>query len=136
YPTIGRAVGLSPTSSGLWAGVAVHDTSQVIATGAAFGPEALDVATVVKLIRNALMAPLLLVIAAAWSARGDRADTPGADAGEPPANSTDAVRRGALRAVPLFVFGFLALAGLRTVGAIGADVATAFDAVARVCILV
>ena len=71
YPTIGRAVGLSPTSSGLWAGVAVHDTSQVIATGAAFGPEALDVATVVKLIRNALMAPLLFLIAAVWAgARG------------------------------------------------------------------
>jgi uncharacterized integral membrane protein (TIGR00698 family) len=136
YPAIGRAFTVEPSTFGLWSGVAVHDTSQVIATGAAFGPEALDVATVVKLIRNALMAPLLLVIAAAWSARGDRADTPGADAGESHAGSTDAVRRGALRAVPLFVFGFLALAGLRTVGAIGADVATAFDAFARVCILV
>jgi uncharacterized integral membrane protein (TIGR00698 family) len=132
YPAIGRAFTVEPSTFGLWSGVAVHDTSQVIATGAAFGPEALDVATVVKLIRNALMAPLLLVIAAAWSARGDRADTPG-DAGERHAGSTDAVRRGALRAVPLFVFGFLALAGLRTVGAIGADVATAFDAFARVC---
>ena len=71
YPSIGRALDLSPTSSGLWAGVAVHDTSQVIATGAAFGPEALDVATVVKLIRNALMAPLLFLIAAVWAGRAD-----------------------------------------------------------------
>ena len=53
--------------SGLWAGVAVHDTSQVIATSAAYGPEALDVATVVKLIRNALMAPLLFLIASVWA---------------------------------------------------------------------
>ena len=71
YPTIGHAFGLSQPSSGLWAGVAVHDTSQVIATGAAFGPEALDVATVVKLIRNALMAPLLLLIAAVWASRAE-----------------------------------------------------------------
>ena len=71
YPTIGRAlVGLPQPSFGLWAGVAVHDTSQVIATSAAYGPDALDVATVVKLIRNALMAPLLLLIATGWAARG------------------------------------------------------------------
>ena len=69
YPTIGRAIGLPQTSFGLWAGVAVHDTSQVIATSAAYGPDALDVATVVKLIRNALMAPLLFLIATGWAAR-------------------------------------------------------------------
>jgi uncharacterized integral membrane protein (TIGR00698 family) len=141
YPAIGRAFAVEPSTFGLWSGVAVHDTSQVIATGAAFGPEALDVATVVKLIRNALMAPLLLVIAAAWSARplpavDLRSDEPPTDGVPAQAGTTAAVRRGVLRAVPLFVFGFLALAGLRTVGVIGADVAAAFDAVARVCILV
>lgn len=126
YPTIGRAVGLSPASSGLWAGVAVHDTSQVIATGAAFGPESLDVATVVKLIRNALMAPLLFLIAAVWAGR---------------AAATDAVPRppgwrGIRRAVPFFVLGFLALATLRTVGLIDAGQATVLDTVARSLILV
>jgi uncharacterized membrane protein YadS len=140
YPAIGRAFSVEPSTFGLWSGVAVHDTSQVIATGAAFGPEALDVATVVKLIRNALMAPLLLVIAAVWSARpeptGERTDQAGTEGVQPQPGTTAAVRRGALRAVPLFVFGFLALAGLRTVGVIGAEVATTFDAIARVCILV
>ena len=72
YPSIGRALALPQPSFGLWAGVAVHDTSQVIATSAAYGPGALDVATVVKLIRNALMAPLLAAsIAADWAARDD-----------------------------------------------------------------
>ena len=52
YPAIGRALALPQPSFGLWAGVAVHDTSQVIATSAAYGPGALDVATVVKLIRT------------------------------------------------------------------------------------
>ena len=126
YPTIGRAVGLSPTSSGLWAGVAVHDTSQVIATGAAFGPEALDVATVVKLIRNALMAPLLFLIAAVWAGRAD----------DIAAGPLAPGWRGIRRAVPLFVLGFLALATLRTIGLIDVQEATALDTAARSLILV
>jgi uncharacterized membrane protein YadS len=142
YPTIGRAVDLSQVASGLWAGVAVHDTSQVIATGAAFGPEALDVATVVKLIRNALMAPLLLLIAAVWAARaetvaapGDGTTLPGAGPGD--ANGTPGLgRRGIRRAIPLFVVGFLALATLRTLGLIDAAQAGALDTVARGLILV
>ena len=48
---------------GLWAGIAINDTSQVVAASSAFSPGAFEIATVVKLIRNALMAPLLLGIA-------------------------------------------------------------------------
>jgi uncharacterized integral membrane protein (TIGR00698 family) len=142
YPTIGRAVGLSQVASGLWAGVAVHDTSQVIATGAAFGPEALDVATVVKLIRNALMAPVLLLIAAVWAARADTVALPRegvtlqTGAPRPPAGTTGLGRRGIRRAIPLFVVGFLALATLRTIGLIDAEQAGALDTVARGLILV
>jgi uncharacterized integral membrane protein (TIGR00698 family) len=122
YPAIGRALGLPESSFGLWAGVAVHDTSQVIATGAAYGPGALDVATVVKLIRNTLMAPLLLLIAAVWAARN-----------QDPAAPT----RGGLRhAVPWFVLGFLLLAALRTVGLIDAGQAGTLDSMARALILV
>lgn len=120
YPALGHVLDLSQPTFGLWSGVAVHDTSQVIATSAAYGPGALDVATVVKLIRNALMAPLLLVIAAAWAARHEAVG---------PA-------RGLRRAVPLFVLGFLALAGLRTVGLIDAGEAVTLDASARTVILV
>jgi uncharacterized integral membrane protein (TIGR00698 family) len=122
YPTIGRAIALPQPQFGLWAGVAVHDTSQVIATSASYGPGALDVATVVKLIRNALMAPLLLVIATVWASRAE--------------GTVDSARRGIRRAVPLFVLGFLALAALRTVGVIGTDVATTLDFAARTLILV
>jgi uncharacterized integral membrane protein (TIGR00698 family) len=122
YPAIGRALGLSQTTFGLWAGVAVHDTSQVIATGAAYGPGALDVATVVKLIRNALMAPLLLLIATVWAARSQEAAGP--------------TGRSLRRALPWFVLGFLALAALRTLGAISPDQAATLDLVARTLILV
>lgn len=122
YPAVGRALALPESTFGLWSGVAVHDTSQVIATSAAFGPQALDVATVVKLIRNALMAPLLFLIATGWAARG--------------ADAVGAARRGVWRAVPLFVLGFLALAGLRTVGVLDAEQAATLDLIARSLILV
>jgi uncharacterized integral membrane protein (TIGR00698 family) len=129
YPSIGRAVALPQPSFGLWAGVAVHDTSQVIATSAAYGPDALDVATVVKLIRNALMAPLLFLIATGWAARGGDDAADGAD---PTVSATTGIRR----AVPLFVLGFLLLAFLRTIGVIDAQEANTLDAIARLLILV
>jgi uncharacterized integral membrane protein (TIGR00698 family) len=122
YPAVGRALALPQPTFGLWAGVAVHDTSQVIATSAAYGPQALDVATVVKLIRNALMAPLLFLIATGWAARG--------------ADAVGFARRGVRRAVPLFVLGFLALAALRTVGVLDAEQAATLDLIARSLILV
>jgi uncharacterized integral membrane protein (TIGR00698 family) len=134
YPAIGRALALPQPAFGLWSGVAVHDTSQVIATSAAFGPQALDVATVVKLIRNALMAPLLFLIAAAWSARADD-DIHGAGGGSD-RNGVSSARRGVRRAVPVFVLGFLALAALRTAGVLDAQQAAALDGVARNLILV
>lgn len=129
YPLIGHALAVSQATFGLWSGVAVHDTSQVIATSSAFGPGALDVATVVKLIRNALMAPLLLGIAWAWTSFGP------ADADADPRDGA-AVDRGVRRAFPVFVLGFVALAGLRSAGIISPDLAGTLDSLARACILV
>jgi uncharacterized integral membrane protein (TIGR00698 family) len=123
YPLIGHLLGLASAHFGLWVGVAVNDTSQVVAAGSAYDAIARDVATVVKLVRNTLMAPLILLIAW-WWARAHAAP------------SGDAVRAGALRAFPLFVLGFLAMALLRTTGVIDRGLAGPIDEVARACILV
>lgn len=120
YPPIGRMLGMSPEAFGLWAGVAINDTSQVVATGAAYSPAALDTATVVKLLRNTLMAPVLLGIAWAWG-RSNRADH-SAGLG--------------LQAFPVFVLGFGVMAGLRTVGLIGLELAQALETVASSLIVV
>ena len=121
YPLIGHTARLGDAVFGLWAGIAINDTSQVVAASSAYSPGAFEVATVVKLIRNALMAPLLVLIAWAWSRQtGSRGDT----------------RAGLRRAVPLFVFGFLALSALRSVGVIDAGLATGLETAARSLILV
>jgi uncharacterized integral membrane protein (TIGR00698 family) len=123
YPLLGSALQLTDATFGLWSGVAVNDTSQVVAASAAYSTAARDVATVVKLVRNTLMAPLILLIALWWSRTA--ATVAGATA-----------RRGALRAFPLFVLGFLGMALLRTVGIIDPASARLIDEVAKVCILV
>lgn len=100
----------------------MNDTSQVVAASAAFSPAARDIATVVKLVRNGLMAPLIVLIAWWWERRA--------------AVSTGAVSRGIRKAVPLFVLGFLTFVVLRTVGLIDAPLAARIDAVASFSILV
>ena len=122
YPLIGRLLGLSDPVFGVWSGVAVNDTSQVVAASAAYSSAARDVATVVKLVRNTLMAPLILLIAWLWS----RSQA---------AVGGQAARRGALKAFPLFVLGFLGMALLRTVGVIDKATAASIDDVAKLCIL-
>jgi len=121
YPAVGHLTGMSDTAFGLWTGIAVNDTSQVVAAGSAYSAHALEVATVVKLIRNSLMAPLLLLIAWGWARGG--ASNVGSKAG---------IRR----AVPLFVLGFLAMAALRSGGLIDAQWASSLDAAARLLILI
>lgn len=51
FPYIGAGLGLGQTDFGLWAAIAIHDTSSVVGAGAAYGEEALQVATTVKLTR-------------------------------------------------------------------------------------
>jgi uncharacterized integral membrane protein (TIGR00698 family) len=66
YPVIGRLLGLDDLTFGVWAGAGIHDTSQVVATAFVFSPAAGEVATIVKLGRNALMLPILLALAMLW----------------------------------------------------------------------
>jgi uncharacterized integral membrane protein (TIGR00698 family) len=101
YPLLGVLLLLSDLQYGIWAGVAIHETAQVIAAGFAFSPGAGEIATVVKLTRTALLAPLILIIGALYARKQNR---PGGQ------------KVYCLRAVPWFAAGFLLMAGLRTVG--------------------
>ena len=63
FPPIGRLIGMSQADFGLWAAIAIHDTSSVVGAGGAFGDEALRIATTVKLTRALWIMPLALVTA-------------------------------------------------------------------------
>nr|WP_251058412.1 MULTISPECIES: putative sulfate exporter family transporter [unclassified Streptomyces] len=100
-PLFQGPLGLSDPAFGRWVGASVHDVGQVVATAQTAGPGALGEAVLVKLMRVALLAPL--VAAVAFSVRARRRGV-----------RTSSGRRPA--PVPLFVAGFLAAAGLRATG--------------------
>jgi uncharacterized integral membrane protein (TIGR00698 family) len=64
FPAIGWAMRLSETQFGLWAALAIHDTSSVVGAGAKYGPTALAVGTTVKLARALWIVPLAIGTAA------------------------------------------------------------------------
>lgn len=105
YPLIGQLVGMSDQFFGYWAGAAVNDTAQVVAAGYGFSEPAGETATVVKLTRNTLMGPLIVLLGILYL-RSTSADSAA------PAQGID--RRHLLKAVPLFVIGFLAMAILNS----------------------
>ncbi len=53
---------LDASQFGLWCAIAIHDTSSVVGAAAKFGPEALEVATTVKLARALWIIPLAFLI--------------------------------------------------------------------------
>ena len=61
FPAIGEWLGLTQQQFGTWAAIAIHDTSSVVGAGAAYGEEALQVATTIKLTRALWIIPLALV---------------------------------------------------------------------------
>jgi uncharacterized integral membrane protein (TIGR00698 family) len=60
FPYIGAALKLSQTQFGLWAALAIHDTSSVVGAAAKYGTTALAIATTVKLARALWIVPLAL----------------------------------------------------------------------------
>ncbi|MDA0636052.1 putative sulfate exporter family transporter [Nonomuraea sp. MCN248] len=114
-PLAASWLGLSPLQLAVWTGASVHEVAQVAAIGAATG--VLTTAVAVKLGRVVLLAPLVALVAYARRPVPARAV---AAAGPAPAPAARAARPGGVRpvGVPLFVCGFVAMAGLRATGVV------------------
>lgn len=76
FPPIGEALGLTQQQFGTWAAIAIHDTSSVVGAGAAYGEEALQVATTIKLTRALWIFPLALVSILIFRSKGKRIAIP------------------------------------------------------------
>jgi len=119
YPILGHAMHLRDPAFGTWAGSAVNDTSQVVATGFAYSEGAGRIATAVKLTRNALMGAVIVLMGVLY--RRSRA----AEEAAKPSTSRAAAPRATLwtrvqQSVPLFVVGFLVMAAFQSAGVIRA----------------
>ncbi|MBR5572982.1 MAG: putative sulfate exporter family transporter [Paludibacteraceae bacterium] len=76
FPILGHWLGLSQQDFGTWAAVAIHDTSSVVGAGAAYGEEALQVATTIKLTRALWIIPLALVTSVIFRSEGKKISIP------------------------------------------------------------
>lgn len=63
FPLLGRALDLTQNQFGVWAAIAIHDTSSVVGAAQAYGADALATATTVKLARALWIAPIALLFA-------------------------------------------------------------------------
>ena len=77
FPSIGHWLGLSQQEFGTWAAIAIHDTSSVVGAGAAYGEEALKVATTIKLTRALWIIPLALVTSFIFKSEDRKITIPG-----------------------------------------------------------
>ncbi|MDC3378900.1 putative sulfate exporter family transporter [Planctomycetota bacterium] len=103
-PALAGGIGLEEARGGAVAGLTVHALPQALAAGETLGAEALEAATLYKLMRVAMLAPLVLILATALRRKG---------------GSEGAKRAG----IPLYLVLFAVAAGLRSLGAVDSPVA-------------
>ncbi|MEV2252719.1 putative sulfate exporter family transporter [Streptomyces sp. NPDC050147] len=100
-PLLQGPLGLDDAEFGRWAGASVHDVGQVVATAQTAGAGALGDAVLVKLMRVAVLAPLVAAVGLSLRARANAAR--GAGKRRPPL-------------LPLFVAGFIGMVAVRSTG--------------------
>lgn len=101
-PLLGHAMGLDARQFGSWAGAAVHDVGQVVATASVWGGDASQYAIVVKLARVCLLAPIVLVLSIRhrrWLTSQGKSEVNGAK----------------VPLIPYFVLGFIAVAFIHNI---------------------
>lgn len=103
YPILVKALGMDDVSAGVFLGGTIHDVAQVVGAGFTISEQAGDTATLVKLFRVAMLAPVVLIASILIRSFAEH-DEMGS---RPPL-------------LPTFVLGFLALATLNSLGLIPA----------------
>ena len=105
YPVLAHALHFNDAQAGYFLGGSIHDVAQALGAGYAFSDGAGQTATIVKLARVALLAPVLAVVTMAF-----------------PAQLKVTGGKKVAVSVPWFVLGFFAVAGVNSTGIIPAPV--------------
>ena len=120
YPILCKLLGLSPEQAGTFLGGTIHDVAQVVGAGYMISPATGDLATVVKLLRVALLVPAVVVIA--WLFRRQQG------------KQTDTGRRMPL--VPGFLLAFVCLVAINSSGVLPISLSSAMIDTSRVCLVI
>lgn len=76
FPPIGHWLELSQSQFGIWAAIAIHDTSSVVGAASTYGEEALQIATTIKLVRALWIIPLVVLTAFVFKKKGTKVNIP------------------------------------------------------------
>lgn len=117
YPLITRALGLGDHAAGLFIGATIHDVAQVVGAGYAISPDAGDTATIVKLLRVAMLLPVILV-----AGQISRREAGAAGGERPPL-------------LPWFVVAFVALVALNSLVALPKPLIDGGNLLSRCCLV-
>ena len=105
-------------------GGTIHDVAQVVGAGAMLGNDALQTATMTKMLRVAMLIPMMFVFTALFAARGEHGEAKTPKTVNP------------FTQIPLFLIGFVLLAVLNVVGVIPVVVSDALAQASQLLILV
>ncbi|CAN5772406.1 putative sulfate exporter family transporter [soil metagenome] len=120
YPIIGAVAGLDAAATGVFLGGTIHDVAQVVGAGFSVSEQTGETATLVKLIRVTMLAPVVVFFVLAIRLSGLGEDSA---RGRPPL-------------IPGFVVAFLALAAVNSLGLVPAALADVLGALSRWALLV
>ena len=120
YPLLSSALAFDDRTAGIYLGATIHDVAQVVGAGFSISPEAGETATLVKLLRVSMLAPIVIIAALVIRATTSASLTPSA--------------RPVL--VPLFVAGFVALAVVNSVVSLPPVLTEAAASVSRWLLLI
>lgn len=124
YPILCELLGFESSRAGLLLGGTIHDVAQVVGAGAMLGNDALQTATMTKMLRVAMLIPMMFVFTALFAAKGEHGELNGPKTVNPFAQ------------IPLFLIGFVALAALNVAGVIPTSVSDTLAQASQLLILV
>jgi uncharacterized integral membrane protein (TIGR00698 family) len=119
YPMIVHALGLTAAQSGEFLGGTIHDVAQVVGAGYGMSQETGDVATVVKLMRVAMLLPVIVCAAMLTRAQGAAVS----DGKRPPL-------------LPWFAVGFIVLAAINSTGWVPVGVQSVGNGLSGWCLII
>ncbi len=122
YPSLCSVFGFSQADSGIFLGGTIHDVAQVVGAGAMIGPEALEIASMTKMLRVAMLIPMLIVFMFAFSSKKTA--------------QAEEKAKPWYKNIPQFLIWFIVLAGLNVAGFIPANASETLGEVSRLFILI
>ena len=122
YPLIAKFLHLPPELAGLFLGGTIHDVAQVVGAGYMLNHETGDYATIVKLFRVSMLAVVVVVISSMFKAERARLE-----------NGTSTAKQAM---VPWFLWVFVALVAINSLGGVSTAVQHCLNTVSRLCLVV